>query len=354
MVWWTSSSHGETRIIRKAYFEHPSYVPILQRAYKLWEELERESDERLFHRHHVVVASAQGGAASKVIDVGSANEMEGVRELSRQDFEAEFPSMVLPENWCAAVERDAGYLLVERCVKAHIRIAMRNGAEHLAGVEVTGFDVNDAGIVSVKTSSSQSFTASRLVVAAGAWSSHLLSRFNIGRLLTVRRKHLHWLAVADESTSAAAGFPIFFYETGGGSFYGFPKIDELGFKVSEHTSGEGVENPSALEQGVDAMDCARVDEFVSSMLKGVTTERLRHDVCMYTMTPDEHFIADTLPGHPNVAFAAGLSGHGFKQCNAIGEVLVDLVVDGVASLPVDFLRLSRFDLETESTINSGR
>lgn len=288
------------------------------------------------------MVSPDNGVVSKVLEVANSFDLEGVSEISRQRFEEAYPSMALPEDCRAVVEQDAGYLLVERCIKAHLRLAKRNGAECWEGVQVTGFEAK-GGVVTVRTSCGKSLTTVRLIVAAGAWTSQLLSGYHVDRLLSVRRKHLHWLAVSDEATSVESGFPVFIYESPDGLFYGFPKVDELGLKVSEHSRGEAVENPSMLSREVDMADWSRVEQFVSKTLKGVTSQRLRHDVCMYTMTPDEHFIIDTLPENANIAFAAGLSGHGFKQSNALGEALVELVLSGDSHLPIEFLRLRRFD-----------
>jgi glycine/D-amino acid oxidase-like deaminating enzyme len=239
---------------------------------------------------------------------------------------------------CAAVfERQAGYLLVENCVLAHVQEATKLGAELLTGEAVTGWHVDGSG-VNVRTDSAR-FTARRLVITAGAWADQLLRDLAIP--LRVLQKHLHWFVNNDPRYHRDRGSPAFLYELPGGIFYGFPQHDKLGVKVGEHSGGAAVTDPLTAGRSVDRADRERVEEFLRAHLPGVSRDVTRHSVCYYTMSPDEHFIVDRHPQYEAVVFAAGLSGHGFKFTSVLGEVLTDLSLDGKTNLPIGFLNCRR-------------
>ncbi len=155
------------------------------------------------------------------------------------------------------------------------------------------------------------------------------------------RKQVQWYRATGDAYAAAKGSPTFLYELPQGVFYGFPQIDERGVKVAEHTGGSVVADPLQLDRGLDPHDRDRATDFCRQYMPQITGEVLDHSVCMYTMTPDPHFIIDRHPEHPQVAFAAGLSGHGFKFVPVLGKVLVDLVIDGRTALPIEFLSCQR-------------
>ena len=160
--------------------------------------------------------------------------------------------------------------------------------------------------------------------------------------LTVLRKSLFWYAANDRRYDVGSNMPVFLYEKPEGVFYGFPSIDARGVKCAEHTGGRVVTNPLEVDREQDAEEERRVRSFLTQNLPGVSGTVTDHAVCMYTMSPDEHFIVDRHPNHPNVVFAAGLSGHGFKFVPVLGQALADLSVDGGTSLPIDFLSMRRF------------
>jgi glycine/D-amino acid oxidase-like deaminating enzyme len=165
--------------------------------------------------------------------------------------------------------------------------------------------------------------------------------------LRVVRKHLHWYATSDDRYRADRGAPTFFLEFADRSFfYGFPQIDELGVKVAEHSGGEDVPDPANVNRIVDPQDRARVEEFLQQHLPGVSLQATRHEVCMYTLSPDENFLLEVHPAHPQVSLAAGLSGHGFKFTSVLGELLADLALCGRSDLPIDFLNSRRFQGRT--------
>lgn len=334
------SSHGRTRLIRRAYYEHPDYVPLLHRAYTLWADLEAARAEKLFYRSGLLeVGPADGTLIPGVLESARRYHLD-VDELSDDDAARRFPGFVVPDGCRAVFERDAGFLPVERCVLAHLGEAQRLGAELHAREAVTRWTAAGDG-VTVETSAA-TYRAARLIIAAGAWSSSVLGE--LGVRLRVVRKHQHWFATEDDRYRLERGGPAFFYETPAGYFYGMPWYGDQGVKLAEHSGGENVIDPLTLDRDPDQDDRRRVEAFLRSHLPGVSTHEIAHAVCMYTRTADEHFVFDRHPRNPWVVFAAGLSGHGFKFTPVLGEALVELALDGAAEQPVGFLSLDRTGL----------
>jgi len=330
-------SHGQTRIIRKAYFEHPDYVPLLHRAYELWHELEELRGEQLYREVGLLEVGPPDGVVIPGVLQSARQHNLPLEQLDERQFPSRFPGFVLPDPCRAVFEQQAGFLFVEQCVLAHLAEAARCGAELRTDVEVVGWEASGQG-VTVRTRDAR-YTGASLVVTAGAWSGSLLA--DLGIPLTVRRKHLHWYACDDARYRADQGCPAFFYETPSGCFYGFPRIDDGGVKAANHSGGTEVDDPLSDDKSVEVDDRRRVESFLQRHLPGVLLNPTRHAVCYYTMSPDEHFLVDQHPEHPQIFFTAGLSGHGFKFTSVLGELLADLVVHQRASLPIRFLSIQR-------------
>ena len=194
------------------------------------------------------------------------------------------------------------------------------------------------GSVRVRTDSNN-YTAGALIVCAGAWSAGVLRELELP--LEVQRTEAYWLRSGDSRYGLAAGCPVFGIQTADGFFYGFPSTDGATVKVAEHRGHGVVEDPGALPREVHAESLERVQGFRRRYLPGVGGELVRHSPCMYTYSPDGHFIVDRHPAHDHVAFAAGFSGHGFKFAPVVGAALADLATEGATELPVGFLSLSR-------------
>jgi sarcosine oxidase len=338
------SSHGQTRIIRQAYFEHPDYVPLLFRAYELWNELGERICRPLIHE----IGLLQAGAAHSAVLAGvrrSAREHGlAVDELTRADILGRYFGFHVPDGWTGVFERRAGYLDVEACVVAHAEQAQRFGAEIRAGVSVFRWKRDGKELV-VSTTEGE-FRARGLVVAAGPWASQLLAQMSVP--LTVRRKFQYWYP-AGPIYRADNSYPAFLFDAPEGIFYGLPDVGAAGglggregMKVAEHTGGQSVADPLAVNRTFDAEDNARLERFLAGYLPSVRRQLLSYSACMYTLSPDEHFIVDRDPTDPRIVFAAGLSGHGFKFTCVLGEALADLAIRGATDLPVDFLSLRRF------------
>ena len=331
------SSHGETRIIRKAYFEHPDYVPLLHTAYRLWAELEEATEQKLYTRTGLLMAGPEDCETIVGVRRAAREHSLAIESLTPSEARRRFPTVAIPDDTAVLFEPDAGLLAVEHCVRVAAAAAIAHGATIRCGIAVRSWRTDAKG-VTVETTDG-AFHAAKLVITAGAWSAALLG--DLGVPLRVLRKVQLWLGTIDPRNRLEAGFPVFCFESGG-FFYGFPSLDGASMKIAEHSGEEVVESPSMLNRAFARADAERVQSFAQRHLLGVTTEVQRHATCMYTMSPDGHFIIDRDPRHEHVTFAAGFSGHGFKFASLVGSVLADVAMDGRTSEPIGFLGLSRF------------
>ena len=338
------STHGHTRIIRQAYFEHPDYVPLLTESYRLWHDLELRADKKLYHEAGLIqIGPPEGVVVPGVLRAATQHGLS-VESLSAGEIGARWPGIHAPDNLVGVFESRAGYLLVEDCVAAHLALAKAAGAHTLVDTTVLSWTASPNAVL-VQTERGE-FAADRLVITAGPWAVQLLDSLNVS--LSVRRKALFWFATDSTQYGVGAGFPAFLLEMPPGSelgegsvFYGFPRMDGRGIKIAEHSGGRTVEDPLTVDRAVDLKEQQRLRKVIATYLPGVSAEMTDHAVCLYTMSPDENFVVDVHPEHQNVAFAAGLSGHGFKFASVLGKALADLTVDGRTELPMSFLSLER-------------
>lgn len=330
------SSHGETRAIRRAYFEHPDYVPLLNRAYQLWSALEQDTGRQLYVRTGLIfTARRECEIVSSTLAVAATHRLD-IQELPLNESRSRFPTFRFRDDETVVFESDAGYLHVEDCVRAHLEQAQSTGAVARFYEPVRAID-SDGTSVRVRTDQGE-YAARTLVVAGGAWSGRLLDELQLP--LKVLRKVLFWHPIAREHKQHQAA-PGFAFQDGAGIFYGFPSLDGRTLKIAEHSAGDPVTDPDRLERSLLAGDAPPVERFLGERLPYVSSPAERHVVCMYTMTPDGHFIVDRHPRHQNIVIAAGFSGHGFKFTTVIGEALAELALEGRTDLPIEFLSISR-------------
>jgi monomeric sarcosine oxidase len=331
------SSHGETRIIRLSYFEHPDYVPLLRRSYELWAELEQQRGEALYLETGLLQVGPSDGVVVPGVLRSAAEHDLAVEELEAAAVSERFPGFVAPPEHRAVFEARAGVLRVEACVLAQLAAAQASGAELRCEERVEQLEVEDAGVF-IKTTRGE-LRARRAVVTVGPWAGQLLA--GLGLPLQVLRKSLFWFETGDSAYLASRGAPAFFFETSAGMYYGFPALDSSGVKVAEHTGGSPLEDPLEVDREAWPEEERRLQRFLAGHLPGVRGPRTRHAACLYTKTPDEHFFLGSAPTAPQLLVAAGLSGHGFKFVPALGEHLADLALERSPRLGADFLSLSR-------------
>ncbi len=332
------SSHGRSRIIREAYFEDPRYVPLVQRAYERWAELERESGRTLWLRTGGLMIGPRGGAL--VAGALRSAETHGLphETLSAERARAEYPAMNVPDDAIVVREPRAGVLFPEACVAAHLDRARTRGADIELGAPVLAWRDDGAGVA--VTTARGTARASRLLLAAGAWLGALAP--DLAPLLTVTRQPLFWFeAAAHPERFAPDRFPIYIWEDEPGRFiYGFPDLGD-GIKAARHHEGEVVE-PDRVRREVSA---AEVETMRAALARHVpdAAGRLREAaVCLYTNTRDQHFIVDAHPAHPQVLIASPCSGHGFKFASALGETLSDLLTGVTPRFDLELFRIARF------------
>lgn len=344
------STHGHTRVIRRAYFEHPDYVPLLAESYDLWRSLEQLSGKHLYHEVGLIEIGPPDGVVVPGVLRAAAEHNLNVQSLTSAEIAERWPGLRTVGEVAGVFEPRAGYLLVEDCVAAHLTLAQAAEASLMLDTVAHNWRATD-GEVRVETDRG-TVTASRLVITAGPWAAQVLN--DIAIPLAVRRKSLFWFGTASRHYEASAGFPVFLFEVPSSSesavgghhtssvFYGFPKIDDRGVKFAEHSGGENVDDPLTVNREMNPGELQRLNDARSQWLPGVSDRVTDHAVCLYTMSPDEHFIVDRHPMHANVSFAAGLSGHGFKFAPVLGKALADLAVDGKTTSQIEFLSLKRF------------
>jgi sarcosine oxidase len=332
------SSHGQTRIIREAYFEHPAYVPLVQRAYELWSQLERESKRHLFTQTGGLMIGPPDG----VVFNGARRSAEEHRLpheiLTGTELERRFPGLKPGPDKSAVWEPRAGILFPERCVEAHLEMASRCGADLRFDEPVRQWAAEGAG-VRVLTSK-DSYSAGQLLCCAGAWTSDVLAGLDLP--LQVERQVQYWFEPARHPEFfLPANCPIHLWEYEPARFfYGFPNLGE-GVKVAGHHEGAEA-NPERLDREVPAHEVEQMRQIVNRFLPAATGALRSTAVCMYTNTPDGHFLLDRHPEWPQVLLASPCSGHGFKFSSAIGEALAELLLTRKPRLDLKLFSRERF------------
>jgi len=331
------SSHGVNRIIRLAYAEHPSYVPLLRRAYELWRELENSTGERLL----VVTGGLDVGPADGPLVAGSVRSCHehGIPHelLSAAAVARRFPGYRLARGMVSVYQADAGFVMAERSVVAHAGGALAHGAEIHGREKVIDWKVGRGG-VQVRTDRGR-YEAERLVLTAGAWSGGLARA--LAPVAKPERQVMLWTQPRRPERFRVGAFPVFNMEAPEGRFYGFPIHGIPGFKIGKYHHREQQVDPDSIERGCDARDEAVVREGIRRYFPDADGPTLSMATCMFTNTPDEHFILDLHPDSDAVSIAAGFSGHGFKFCSVVGEIMADLAIAGRTRWNVELFRLAR-------------
>jgi sarcosine oxidase len=332
------SSHGQTRIIRKAYFEHPNYVPLLHRAYERWYDLEQLQGKRLFTECGCLSIGTPDGTLVAGVRRAAAEHKLPVENLPAAELRRRFPAFRFGDDYVGVFERAAGFLQVEDCVVGYAEEARKLGADLRFDTAALSWQAAGSGVV-VRTEN-QEFAADRLVITAGAWAGRVLA--DLGLPLTVRRKALLWYATGQQRLYRRDVFPVYLTDSPQGTYYGFPVVDASGHKVARHDGGQVVRDPASVDRTVTAADEADCRAFLDMHLPGVDGLLSSSRICLYTLTPDEHFAIGVHPHHAQVSIAAGFSGHGFKFASVVGKILADLAERGTTDLPIDMFRLTRF------------
>jgi sarcosine oxidase len=332
------SSHGVNRIIRLAYYEDPSYVPLLRRAYELWRELETGFGEQLLYITGSIDASDRDGEVFQ----GSLKSCE-IHDLPHEiltsaQLREHFPAYHLPAHHLALFQPDGGFLASERCIVANVVSAVEAGAQIQAREGVLEWQTTPAG-VRVETERGV-YEAEQLVISAGAWAGKLVPE--LAPLAKPERQVLAWLQPTESELFCPDRFPVFNLTVEEGRYYGFPIFSIPGFKLGRYHHLEELVDPDQIEREPHEADEAVLRSFAVRYFPGSDGPTMALKACMFTNTPDEHFILDFHSNASNVLLVSPCSGHGFKFCSVIGEIVADLAVTGTTSHDISLFRLDRF------------
>lgn len=333
------SSHGDSRIIREMYFEHPMYVPLLQRAYELWAELEARVDEKLLNLHGGLMIGHENGMLVTGT-LRSAREHRLKHEiLTPAEVKQRYPAFDLESHLVAVVDPRAGWLDPEQCNAAHLKVAAQNGADLRFEEPVIAWTADDDG-VSVTTSHA-SYTAGNLVLAVGARAGVLLE--DLGLPLEIERQVVFWMQPKQEAEYDRSIFPIWAYEYKPGFIaYGFPNLP-LGVKASGMHSGVVYDFADDVDRSIHEDEAEALKNAIRPVLPGLAASPVRGaTTCLFTNTPDHNFLIDFHPDYPRVLISSACSGHGFKFASVVGEIQADLVANGRSRFELSPFVLSRF------------
>ena len=338
------SHTGQSRLIRKAYFEHSDYVPLLERAYQNWADLEVLTGQQVYYRTGLLYFAKPDSELMLGVRESANRYNLPLETLDTEGVLAKYPQFNLPTDFEKLLEPDAGFITPERAILLYVQEALRLGATIRAHEKTLNWVEKD-GFITVKTDKG-TYSCKKLIITAGAWAGKWMPQ--LVPKLTVTRQVLAWVQPKKSKLFALGTMPswVIADETKASIFYGMPALpkgkfgDLTGIKLGYHYHGE-VSNPDAVNRQTNDAEEQELIQFLQKYMPDGCGKMLALKTCLYTNTPDEHFILDVLPDSPNVVIAAGFSGHGFKFASVIGEIMADLAIDGRTNLPIGFLNMKR-------------
>jgi sarcosine oxidase len=335
------ASHGGSRITRQSYFEGPEYVPLLLRAYELFDRLATDSGRDVITLTGGVMVGRPdcrtvSGALESARLHGLEHELLDAAELRRR-----FPTMAPRDDEVALYEAKAGFVRPERTVLAQLELADKLGAELHFDEPMESWSPDTGGGVRVRTAAGE-YTAGQLVITPGPWAPRLLA--DLGVSFRIERQVQHWFTPrGGVEPFLADRHPIYIWEPAEGhQMYGFPAIDgpDGGAKIAFFRRGTET-TPEGLDTGVHPDEIAEMAAGAGRILPDLPGEWLRGEPCLYSTTPDEHFVISRHPAHEAVTVACGFSGHGFKFVPVVGEIVADLATTGSTRHPIGLFHPSR-------------
>jgi len=341
-----SSHTGQSRIIRKAYYEHPDYVPLLERAYADWADLEAASGQQVYFKTGLLYASKPEHPILQGVKDSANTYHIKLDQFSEKDKTTRYPILKTPADYEILFEPDAGFITPENAINAYVELAKQHGAVITSKVKVESWrKVNSHFEVNTSIGT---YTAEKLIFTAGPWAAKLLPALK--STLSITKQVLAWVKTRNSSPFELGQFPCWMIADDHypGVFYGFPILPSAnfdgptGFKLAHHYPGE-LTDPDFINRNPSSADEHLLVQFMQRYFPDEYISTIEMKTCMYTNSPDEHFILDFLPGYDqDVMVATGFSGHGFKFASVIGEIMSDLAIKGKTELPIEFLRLKRF------------
>ncbi|MFL2597898.1 MAG: N-methyl-L-tryptophan oxidase [Flavobacteriaceae bacterium] len=338
------SHGGQSRIIRKAYFEHPNYVPLLERAYENWKSLEQEVSNQIYFKtgllyfgpsKHPLITGTQKSAKKYNIQVNEFNRKEQIDK---------FPQFKIPNDYSNLIEVDAGFVTPERAILTYTKQALKHKATIHINEKTLQWSKKD-GVIQVKTNK-QTYYCKKLVLTAGAWNS----KFSNLQNLEVTRQVMFWAKPRNINMFNLNKFPCWTYAdtTNKGIYYGFPNLSNSSFgeppgiKFAHHTKGT-LTDSDAVNKNISKDEQRTIIETIRKFIPEGIDSISSIKTCLYTYSPDEDFILDFYNKNKDVVIGAGFSGHGFKFASVIGEIIAELVIKGKSIHPINFLKSNRFN-----------
>jgi sarcosine oxidase len=346
------STHGGSRIIRQAIGEGEQYVPLVLRSYELWRALEKEIGQTLLtttgglilepEKSAVLAHGRHNFLAQTIACAKKFNIRHSI--LETKEIRKRFPQFVLTDE-LGYYEYETGYLRPELCVQAQLQLAKNYGATIRLNEKVTSIAPHGNSAVTVVTDRS-TYRAEKLVLSAGAWLADFLPA-EYGDIFKVYRQVMHWFRIKDgaQAAFAAERFPIFIwiFDKGGDfAFYGFPSLDGVTLKIAGEQYREATSAHSVERKVSAAENDLAYASYVRDRFHGLTSVCDRDAACLYTTTPDSHFVIDFHPDNERILIVSPCSGHGFKHSAAIGEVVGELITLGKSKIAIDRFRMDRF------------
>ncbi len=334
------SSHGDSRIIRRAYPLDSRYVPLVLRAYELWRELETQTGQSLLR---ITGGLFIGRPQTRTVAGGLASVQ--AHEIPHELLDASalrgrFTAMRFHDDEVALYEPESGILFPEAGILAHLQWAVGAGAQARFGVPVSAWEPTAGGGVRVTTAAGEIVEGARLIITAGAWFAQAAP--DLGLPLQVERNVMHYFEPAHGTDLAALeALPVYVIERDEGRVYGFPWLPGAGLKIAFYRSFQYV-SPDTVDRVVGESEIAPIRAYAQGLIPTATGTHVRARVCLYTLTPDEHFVIGPHPRHGQVVLAGGFSGHGYKFCTVIGEIIADLATTGATRHPIKLFDPGRF------------
>ena len=341
------SHAGQSRIIRKAYFEHPDYVPLLESAYENWKTLEQETGEQVYFKTGLLYAGNANNEIIRGVKQSAALYDIELEQLKANDSAIRFRQFEFPKNYEILFEPEAGFITPEKAIRLYAIEAKKHGATIHSNEKVIGWKKNGDSVL-INTDK-DSYQCSKLIITAGAWAGKMIPGFT--DKIKVTRQFVAWIKTKNDKQFAFSKFPCWMIgdDDKHGCYYGFPLLDTKkfgepdGLKLAHHYPKD-VTDPDKVHRETTKEDIENVKYCLGKYLPGVFDSVLSAKICLYANSPDENFIIDKLPGfEENVSIACGFSGHGYKFASVVGEILADLAIKGKTNLPIQFLSAKRFN-----------
>ncbi|MEK4300855.1 N-methyl-L-tryptophan oxidase [Oceanobacillus sp. FSL W8-0428] len=336
------SHHGGTRLIRHAYGEGGNYVPLALYSQKLWEELEEKTEERIFSKTGILNFGSKGNEFLETVRKSAEEYNLSLEVMTAEEINRRWPGFQLKDGMIGYFEENSGVLFSENIVRAYRVLAEKNGADLYTNSYVQGVEMT-ADQVTVKLTNSE-VKGKKLLISAGKGTNQVTRMLGINLPLTPVRKTFSWFK-AEESNYKEGLFPGWGYIDEESTYYGFPSIDGAGIKIGRHDGGHLLKNHEELEPFSTFPEDEQETLSFAHKYFSEDIELKEGRVCTYTLTPDEDFIIDYLPGYDNVLVACGFSGHGFKFSSGIGESLAKMLMDKEPAVSLESFRLNRFDYQ---------